>query len=86
MWGCSCGAGTCAGVVSGIGVSGASADMGSICGLVAEGANACAGDLEGVGACMADANAGATGIGACLAQVGVCGLVACIALPVGGNW
>ena len=46
----------------------------------------CGGAVAAAGACGAEANLGAQAIGACALQIGLCGAVACIALPIGGNW
>ncbi|MDF1695457.1 MAG: hypothetical protein P1U56_06480 [Saprospiraceae bacterium] len=94
-------ANVCAGDVAAASVCGAVAGIGAVCGAVASvvgvcagdiagaeanAASACAGNISGTDVCAADANFGVQGAGVCAAQVGFCGAVACVALPIGGNW
>ncbi len=83
----------CGAVTTGISFCAAVDAFAGLCGALYCGEEACGavvngtGDetVEGIGACGA-AVVGVQGIGACALEIGFCGAVACIAVPIGGNW
>lgn len=86
----------CGAVASGTGVCGVVAGGVGACAAVVSAIGACGADVSGVEYCGAEASAteicGADagfqiqGAGICAANLGFCGAVLCVALPIGGNW
>ncbi len=80
-----CAAEACSAVACGAAVCGAAAEGASACGAVADGFDVCGAEASGVNACGSNVSEGEL-VGMCGSVTGFCGIVLCVALPIGGNW